>query len=321
MNFQTKLPLSSLGLHQIDYGSKILLLGSCFSENIGEKFSYYKFQHLINPFGILFHPLAIEKFISVVINKKEYSKEDIFYLNDRYHCYDVHSRLSEANEENLVENLNKIRAQTFSFIEQASHVIITLGTAWAYRHKESKQYVANCHKVPQKQFSKQLLSVGEISESLKSIVNQITQINSKVKFIFTVSPVRHIKDGFEENMRSKAHVLLAIHNYLEYEHNKDKVGTGYFPSYEIMMDELRDYRFYKYDMLHPNDTAIDYIWERFQKVYISDQTKLTMEEVADIQKGLNHRPVNPISAAHQTFLQKLDEKQKKLTARFDHIQF
>ncbi len=320
MKLQTKLPLHKNASGSIHYESKVLLLGSCFSEHIGDKFDYYKFQGLSNTFGILFHPLAIENFVTKAINKDVYAEEDVFQLNEQWHCYDAHSRLSHPSKSDLLEQLNDQIDKTHQFLVSASHVIITLGTAWAYRLIETDAYVANCHKVPQKKFLKELLSVATISESLDAITSMISSINPNVRFIFTVSPVRHLKDGFIENTQSKAHLISAIHDFLNGSPSI-KHSASYFPSYEIMMDELRDYRFYKEDMLHPNTTAIDYIWERFQEVYISEDTTDVMESVATIQKGLAHRPVNPISAAHQTFLAQLKKKQEALTAQFPHIQF
>ncbi|MEM6515160.1 MAG: GSCFA domain-containing protein [Bacteroidota bacterium] len=321
MKLQTNLPLKPNESNQINYDSKLLLLGSCFSENIGDKFSYYKFQSLINPFGILFHPLAIEKFISSVISQKLFSSNDTFYNNDRYHSFESHSRLSHISQDQLVQNLNDKREQTFQFLNETTHIVITLGTAWAYKHIQSNQYVANCHKVPQNQFTKHLLSVEEITQSLTVIKNQILEFNPKVKFILTISPVRHLKDGFLESTRSKAHLIAAVHKVLNLEAFSKTVHADYFPSYEIVMDELRDYRFFKEDMIHPNQIAVDYIWEQFQKVHISKEVDQVMIQVADIQNGLNHRPLNPNSKAHQSFLQKLNEKQLQLTSKYPHIQF
>jgi hypothetical protein len=176
--------------------------------------------------------------------------------------------------------------------------------------------VANCHKVPQKKFLKELLSVEAISESLEAIVSLIKSINPQVSVIFTVSPVRHIKDGFVENTQSKSHLISAIHQVVE-----PRQQLYYFPSYEIMLDELRDYRFYKEDMLHPNTLAIQYIWERFQQVWISEEANQTMQDVDQIQKGLKHRPFNMESDAHQSFLQNLKTKQADLQSQFHHIQF
>ncbi|MEM5567033.1 GSCFA domain-containing protein [Psychroserpens sp. AS72] len=316
MNLQTIIPLKPNRYNQIDYNSKVLLLGSCFSENIGEKFEYFKFQKLQNPFGILFHPLAIESLIINAINEKTYTKDDLFFHNEQWHCYDAHSKFSNASEIELLQDLNNQIRNTHQFLKEASHIIITLGTAWAYRFIETDEFVANCHKIPQKKFLKELLSVEQISESLDAIMSLVKSVNPKVAFIFTVSPVRHIKDGFVENTQSKSHLITAIHQVTE-----PRSHNYYFPSYEIMMDELRDYRFYKEDMLHPNTTAVNYIWQRFKEVYISEETNTTMTSVDEIQKGLSHRPFNPHSAAHQTFLTQLEEKKQHLMTNLPHIHF
>jgi len=316
MNLQTKIPLKPQKFNQIDYNSKVLLLGSCFSENIGEKFAYFKFQKLQNPFGILFHPLAIEQFITNAINTKEYTKDDIFFYNEQWHCFDAHSRLSHNSEDQLLQLLNQNTNEAHQFLEEASHIIITLGTAWAYRFIETDAYVANCHKIPQKQFLKELLSIEQITESLEAILSLIKSINPDITFIFTVSPVRHTKDGFIENTQSKSHLIAAIHQVVD-----PRQYHYYFPSFEIMMDELRDYRFYNEDMLHPNQTAIHYIWERFQNVWISEDAQSTMTVVDDVQKGLAHVPFNPNSDAHQAFLQQLKTKETLMKSRFPYIEF
>ena len=316
MELQTKLPLATQQHNQIDYNSKIGLLGSCFSEHIAEKFNYYKFQKFANPFGILFHPLAIESLIVNAINEKQYTEDDIFFHNEQWHCFEAHSKLSRTSKEDLINELNTQIKATGVFLKEASHVVITLGTAWAYRLIETDNFVANCHKVPQKKFLKELLSVDAITESLEAIVSLIKSINPKVSIVFTVSPVRHIKDGFVENTQSKSHLISAIHQLVD-----PRNQLYYFPSYEIMLDELRDYRFYKEDMLHPNALAINYIWDRFHKVWVSEEANGTMQEVEHIQKGLEHRSFNPKSEAHQLFLQKLSIKQKDLQSAFNHIQF
>ena len=317
MNLQTKIPLTKQSNNLIDYHSDILLIGSCFSENIGKKLEYFKFQNLQNPFGILFHPKAIENLIANAINKKEYSENDIFFHNEQWHCFDAHSKLSSTSKEDLLCHLNRQIESTYQQINKSSHIIITIGTAWVYKHIESNSIVANCHKVPQKQFEKELLFVDEISNSLKNIVDLIRSINKNTSVIFTVSPVRHLKDGFIENTLSKAHLIAAIHKLIP------PLGVRglYFPSYEIMMDELRDYRFYSEDMIHPNQTAINYIWDKFQEVWISKDTSKTMDDVDAIQKGLQHKPFNPNSEAHLIFLQSLELKKSKLQSQFSQIVF
>ncbi|MCK8481346.1 GSCFA domain-containing protein [Psychroserpens algicola] len=316
MNLQTKIPLQPQQFNRIDYNSKVMLIGSCFSEYIGERFEYFKFQKLQNPFGILFHPLAIETVVTNAINKKTYTDSDVFFHNEQWHCYEAHSKLSRTSKDQLLDELNTRCIETYQFLNSATHVILTLGTAWAYRFIETDSFVANCHKVPQKRFLKELLSVDQISESLNATMSLIKSVNPEVSFIFTISPVRHIKDGFVENTLSKSHLIAAVHQIIEPRHHQ-----YYFPSYEIMMDELRDYRFYKDDMLHPNNIAINYIWKYFQDVWISEDTHATMNDVDAIQKGMAHRPFNPESDAYTAFLQQLKSKETLVKSRFPHIVF
>ena len=315
MKLQTKIPLKRKTQDLIDYQSKILLLGSCFSENIGDKLSYFKFQSIQNPFGILFHPKAIENLITNTSNKKVYSSDDLIYQNEIWHSFDAHSSLSSASENELLNKLNVAISLTNKKIKEASHIVITLGTSWVYRYIEIDTIVANCHKIPQKKFLKELLSVSEISESLARSISLIKSINSDAAVIFTISPVRHLKDGFIENTQSKSHLIAAIHTLV------NKQDVSYFPSYEIMMDELRDYRFYAEDMIHPNKTAINYIWRKFIDTWFSEETKSIMKEIDEIQKGLLHRPFHEDSKLHQQFLLKLEQKKSSLQERLPFINF
>ncbi|OOV26913.1 GSCFA domain-containing protein [Flavobacterium sp. LM5] len=303
----------------IDYQSKMVLMGSCFAENIGNKFQYFKFNTLVNPFGIIFNSVSIEKMIERVVLQKTFSKEDIFYHNERWHSYEVHSDCSTDDPEALLNNLNQLLSETKKQLQEATHFIITYGTSWVYRHIETNAIVANCHKVPQKQFTKELLSIDKIQKSIQNTISLIATLNPKCNFIFTVSPVRHLKDGFVENQVSKAHLIAAIHDNLKTEHLE--LNTDYFPSYEIMMDELRDYRFYADDMIHPSQLAIDYIWERFTATQIDANAIATMELVQTIQKGLAHRPFNPNSESHQKFEANLKEKIATLEAQYSFMKF
>lgn len=316
MTFHTEIPLQSQKFDQIDYNSKVLFLGSCFSENIAEKFSYFKLNNLVNPFGILFHPNAIETFITNAINAKEYTETDVFYHNELWHSFEAHSRLSHRSQEYVLKALNTSIEATHNFLKDASHVILTFGTSWIYRDIASDALVANCHKLPQKKFLKELYSVDQVKASLDAIDALIKSINPEVTIINTVSPVRHIKDGFIENNLSKAHLISAVN---------DLCGSSkrqfYFPSYELMMDELRDYRFYGEDMLHPNQVAIDHIWERFKTVWISEEAFDTMKEIDGIQKGIAHRPFHPDSDAHQSFLEHLEVRKTRIKSRFPHVNF
>ena len=316
MNLQTKIQLKKEARNQIDYNSKILLLGSCFSENIGDKLSYYKFQSKQNPFGILFHPKAIENLISKAIQEERYTEKDLTFNNERWHCFDAHSSLSAIDKNTLLTNLNAALVQTKKQLEEASHIIITLGTSWVYRFLETDTIVANCHKIPQKKFAKELLSVAEVSETLHAILSLIKTVNSKATVLFTISPVRHLKDGFIENMRSKAHLISGVHETIASETN-----ASYFPSYEIVMDELREYRFYAEDLLHPNKTAINYIWEKFIGSWCCEASKTMMQEIETIQKGLSHKSFNKKSEQHQQFLKNLEKKKKAVTKKHPFISF
>lgn len=316
MDFTTTIPISKSS-NPIDYYSRIISLGSCFAQNIGEKFSYFKFQNTVNPFGIIFNPVSIENLISRVVNNQEFTENDIFFHNDLWHCFEVHSELSHSDKTIFLDRLNQILSDFNLQIFKSTHFQITYGTSWVYRNKSSNSIVANCHKVPQTQFDKEILSVATIEKSIQNTIDLIQKVNPNCQFIFTVSPVRHIKDGFVENQRSKAHLISALHNFVTLSLSK----CNYFPSYEIMMDELRDYRFYAEDMLHPSQTALDYIWKRFSENYISEENFATMEEVCSIQKGLAHRPFNPNTASHQKFQNVLHDKIIMLQKKFPYFKF
>lgn len=319
MQFRTQIPISKTN-NPIGYNSKIISIGSCFAENMAEKFDYFKFQNETNPFGIIFNSVSIEKIISRIIKKEFYTEKDVFFYNERWHSYEVHSDLSNSDRQELLETLNKAISETYKNLKEATHIIITYGTSWIYKNTESDQIVANCHKVPQKQFSKELLLVEVIQKSIQNTIDLIQVLNPDINFIFTVSPVRHVKDGFAENQLSKSNLFAGLHQALK-THNSEFITHNYFPSYEIMMDELRDYRFYAEDMLHPNQVAIDYIWHKFSENYISEDSISTMQEVSEIQKSLRHRSFNPDSEQHQKFLAKLQQKISSIQEKWAHIKF
>ena len=324
MQFTTKIPVQK-STFPIDYDSKVMLFGSCFAENMGKKFDYFKFQATTNPFGIIFNAVSLEKLIRRAVENRTFTENDIFFHNDLWHCYEVHSELSNSDKDAFLESLNDLINSTNKQLNDSTHIIITLGTSWVYRNIESNEIVANCHKVSQKQFAKELLPIETIVQSLESILFHVSILNPNCKFIFTVSPVRHVKDGFTENTLSKAHLIAAIHSVLNQKFSTSLELTTqnniYFPAYEIMMDELRDYRFYAEDMLHPNQTAIDYIWIQFFENYVSESVFGLMNEICSIQKGLQHRPFNPNTESHQKFLNQLDLKIKAIKNQYPFIKF
>ena len=302
----------------IDYNANILLLGSCFAENMARQFDYYKFRHVANPFGILFHPLAIDEAIYRCLLGQKFDGADTFFSNGRWHSFHVHSDMSHPEQPIMLQNLEKQRQLMKKMLTEATHIIITYGTAWVYRDLVSKNVVANCHKVPATQFDKELLSIETIEAAITNTITSIQGVNPDVHIIFTISPVRHIKDGIVENQRSKAHLIAALHAVLE-SHRSDTVR--YFPAYEIIMDELRDYRYYADDMIHPSSKAIEYIWQRFTESHMTGETHLVMAEVGKIQKAVAHRPSDPNSEAHNALMKVVGQQAASLTVRHPHMQF
>ena len=314
MKLHTHVPLEPVA-PAIDYTSKLVLIGSCFTEEMGGKLDYFQFNTLQNPLGILFQPRAILKLLQRALDSKPYTEKDLFYLNERWHCFDAHSALSGTDQATVLAGLNSALDETAVALGAASHVFITLGTAYAYRENESGELVANCHKLPQQAFTKELLGIEEVSSSLEEITALIRGRNPQAEIVFTISPVRHIRDGLIANQRSKAHLLAAVHALIA------EGGVRYFPAYEIVMDELRDYRFYGEDLVHPNELAIDYIWEKFKQVWVAESVYGTMAEVASIRKGLEHKPFNPESQAHSEFQSQLRDRIGRIKERYPSMQF
>jgi hypothetical protein len=275
-------------------------------ENIGDLLSYYKFPTLVNPYGVLFHPQAIAKLLQDVKYQKTYTKKDLIQDQGLWHSPYHHSDFSHVDPAIVIQKINECIQHTKQFLTQTSHVVFTLGTAWVYHYIERDTLVANCHKIPQNQFLKRLLSLDEIKENLNEIFKLTKELSPKAEVIFTVSPVRHLKDGFQENMRSKALLLVALNEFIL------KHKAYYFPSYEIMTDDLRDYRFYDADLLHPNETAIKYIWDIFEKTWIDSNSYPVMKKVMQVQKGLSHKPFHPDTESHKQFLKQLKQWKEEL---------
>lgn len=297
-------------INQINYQSKVGLIGSCFVENIGNKFSYFKFQNWQNPYGILFNPKAIEKAIIDVVQQKAYTKKDLLFKNERWLSLHHHSDFSNPDINTTLHKINTGIEKVANDLKETSHLILTLGTAWVYHHITTDQLVANCHKIPQKHFIKRILSVDEIVSSIQNCIRLAKKINPDIQIILTVSPVLHLKDGMIQNSQSKAHLVTAVHKIIA------ESNAAYFPSYEMLTDDLRDYRFYTSDMMHPNQTAIDYVWRLFTEVWIAADFHPVMERVGQIQKGLQHKAFNPDSEQHKQFLENLKKQKKSL---FDHF--
>lgn len=315
MKFQTEVPLVPAKGKPISFNAQTVLLGSCFTEHISEKLDFYKFQTQTNPFGILFHPQAILTFLTHVYHNK-IDENAIFYNDKQWKSFDAHSRCNHHEKSIFLDQLHTQIQDCNSRFKTTSHFIITLGTAWNYRHLKTQKYVANCHKLPSAQFEKVLFSIDEITDILTKIKAIIHHFNSNAEVIFTVSPVRHLKDGFVENTQSKAHLISAIHQVVD-----TSVTTHYFPSYEIMMDELRDYRFYTPDMIHPSAQAIEVIWDKFKSVWIDSNLNSTLKIIKRIQNGLQHKPMHSNSEAHQHFMASINAEIERLKKQFPQLKF
>lgn len=313
MNFSTQVNIAK-NKNPLDFSSKIITIGSCFSDSIGEKFKHYKFDVQANPFGVVFNPKSIEKLLYRAVNSIWFTENELVYHNDLWHSFDIHSDFSSRSKSMILNELNASLANFIEYVKATTHIYITYGTAWVYVLKENNQVVSNCHKLPQINFDKVLLSVAEIQQSIDNTMKYVQLLSPNCTIVFTVSPVRHIKDGFIENQRSKSHLITAIHSSIVSQNN-------YFPSYEIMMDELRDYRYYAPDMLHPSNVAIDYIWEKFIDSSIHPNLFETLTEINNIQKSLAHKPFNPDTEQHQKFLKDLQNKIQNLQSKYPKIKF
>ncbi|RYG44530.1 MAG: GSCFA domain-containing protein, partial [Chitinophagaceae bacterium] len=274
MKLTTPVPIVP-SLKKIDYNSFVFSAGSCFAENMAQKLEFYQFSGSSNPLGILFHPLALLHLFDTADSGNENFPDTSFFHNEKWHYPGAHSKISNPDRDQLKATLGKALLETRNAFFNATHFIFTLGTAWVYREVATAEIVANCHKLPQHRFEKVLLSAGEIAEAIARLSAIITKHNPSAQQIFTVSPVRHIKDGVVGNQRSKANLISGLHTFLE----SSTAEAAYFPSYEILLDELRDYRFYADDLLHPSAMAIEYIWEKFVAAHMEESAVPVMQEV------------------------------------------
>lgn len=285
---------------KLNHHHKILTIGSCFSDEMGNRLVDLKFDGLINPFGIIFNAYSIKHLINRSLYKKYFTIKDVHQNGEQFFCFDVHSSFNSLSKESILEQLNKTIDLVHQQLITCDVLMITLGTSWVYQYKLNHQIVANCHKVEAKQFDKVLLSSEENFKFLDSIVSNLIEFNPTLKIITTVSPVRHIKDGMVENNVSKARLIDAL-----FKLNEKYKQVKYFPSYELVMDDLRDYRFFKSDLIHPSEQATEYIWEKFVETYFNQNTITINQKIQKIISALNHRPFNEDSLSHQKFLVKI----------------
>lgn len=270
---------------KIGYKSRCLFMGSCFTEEIGGRMQSHKFPVMINPFGTLFNPASISDNLQLLIEEKVFSKDDLFMHNGLWFSFSHYTGFARYERQECLSLVNNSLQEASSWIRECDYILITLGTAWSFIYNATGKLVANCHKLPSAEFTRKLLDPEEIVERYDHLLVSLNRINPGARVIFTVSPVRHWKDGAVNNQLSKSILILSIHRLM-----KKHSGISYFPAYEIFMDELRDYRFYASDMLHPSETGSAYVWERFCDSWLDDPAKKTMAGVSSILKAVAHRP-------------------------------
>ena len=315
MQFFTSINIKSLQT-PFTYNDKILLVGSCFTEHIGNYLEEVKFRVLQNPNGILFDPISVCNSISLYIENKQYTIDDLFYLNEAWHSWQHHSRFSGMDKEDVLATINDSQQAAHTCLKQADWLIITLGSSFVYKLVETGQPVANCHKAPAQTFIKHLSTIEETTIALDTLIYRLFQFNPYLKVMFTISPVRHLRDGVVENNRSKARLIEAVHHLV----NKfDKLY--YFPAYELVIDVLRDYRFFDIDLAHPNYAATQFVLEKFAESCCSEDTRALMDEIKRLVIARNHKPFNPASQQHKQFLSNQLKKTLSLKEQLPWLDF
>ena len=313
MNFRTTFDIPPAPV-KISLQSRVFSLGSCFAETMGKRLIDSKLQALVNPFGILFHPAALHRVLKITLEQEgDFAENLIAERDNRFFHYDVHSGISGDSPPALLQKLRHISAQTAAFLQKTDFLLLTLGTAFAYRLLAENTWVANCHKMPGNCFEKNLLSVAQTVHYLSEILEMVQQLNPQVQVVLTVSPVRHLKDTLPLNQVSKSVLRLACHELV----SRFPDHVSYFPAYEWLLDDLRDYRFYKPDMLHPSETAETYLWEKFSETYFHQELRQFLQKWEPLSKALAHQPFDKTSAEYQVFTEKTLKKLNEIRQQVD----
>lgn len=313
MEFRTKVDIPP-NEKKIDHASGILLMGSCFADYMGSKLKLLKFNVSHNPFGVLYNPMSIAVNLETLIHRELFTESDLYYFNKRWISFYHYTSFSDPEKSNALKKINESIKSASAILADAKFLFITFGTSWVYEFLKTGKIVANCHKIPARQFRRFLLNADDIAEVFDKLIPVLNEFNPGLEIIFTVSPIRHLKDGATGNQVSKSVLFVAIHRLLQ-KHQK----TGYFPAYEIFMDELRDYRFYAGDMVHPSEVAVDYIWERFSEAYMTGETISVLKEADKLIKARNHRPFSPDSPDYFEFREKMLKKTKDLQLKYPFL--
>jgi len=311
--FRTPVQIPPAG-DRIGYRTPVLMLGSCFTLNIGRRMQEYKFPVCLNPFGVLYNPLSILSGLQLLLNPRTFTPGDLIHHQGLWHSFFHHSSFSSPEREQCLKTINREMKQAASFLKKARFLFISWGTARVYRYKKTGQIVSNCHKLPHREFDHFLLTPEEIAAAWNGMLATLNSRFPEMAVVFTVSPIRHWKDGAHGNQVSKSALHWALHLIMQ-----KNPGIYYFPSYEIMMDELRDYRFYEEDMLHLSHTSISFIWERFAETYIDKEAIEIMSQVEKIITACRHRPIHPESKEYRAFVQNTLKQLRTLQKKYPFI--
>lgn len=315
MNLQTKITVAALDF-LIDYNSRLMMLGSCFAENMGSKFSYYKFDVDVNPCGIIYNPLSVANVLRLIVEGKQFEKSDLRQVGGKWVSLYHHGAFSSTDPDECLRRINDRLTKATGELRTLDLLVITWGTAWVYRYTRENIVVSNCHKIPSQEFERSRLSVEDIVKEYLVLIGRLREINPGLRILFTVSPIRHWKDGAHGNQLSKATLLLAIDRLRE-----ELQHVYYFPAYEIVLDELRDYRFYADDMLHMSGFTVDYIWERFLYSFISPEVLGLMNQIGRVNKGVAHRPFDPQSEEYHRLVKKMLAEIAMISRSYPMIDF
>ena len=313
MQFRTPIDLPVFS-PQLQASQKSMFIGSCFAEHIAQKFREHALPHILNPFGIVYNPKSVAQALQLLLTKREFDKTDIFRHQELWHSFHFHGRFSAPKANDALRAMNRSVAEAATQLTQTDFLFITFGTAYYFTHNETGVVVANNHKMPASEFTRHRMQVYEITALFATVLTDLFRVSPNLRVVFTVSPVRHLKDGLHGNQLSKATLLLAIDALAE-----QFSQVLYFPAYEILNDDLRDYRFYANDMAHPSELAVEYVWEQFCEACLAPEAKQVMKQTSEIYKAMQHRVLFPVADAHQKFKEKDHHKAMALWQEFPFL--
>lgn len=315
IQFRTEIALPEIS-KKLNYRSLSMMLGSCFAENIGSRLKELCFPIRVNPFGILYNPASIANSINYLLEERQFGEEELFFANNLWNSFSHHSSYSSADKTAMLKHINDENQSASQILRSCSHLFITFGTSWVFANKDDGKIVSNCHKLPAKKFDRFRLSVPQMVEMWKQLINNLFIVNPDIHIVLTVSPIRHLKDGAFENQVSKSGLFLLIAELMDH-FGQEKIT--YFPSYELIMDELRDYRFYAADMTHLSETGIAFIQERFESTFLDQESKKIGALIEKLVRGIQHKPFQPGEKNYRDFIYKLEEEAIRLTSAYPFV--